>query len=124
MSNCLNCILLAERHRGLSDGLGDLLKTVFGVVVMVSDETSLLEVANRLQPEMVIVDLSLAASSNLNWLHTVRQSSPNSKVIVLSVHDEQSVHDAVIQAGADALVVKHAIATELLSIVDGLRRAA
>jgi len=42
-------------------------------------------------------------------------------VIVLSVHDEQSVRRAAMDAGADAFVLKRAIATDLLPAVDRVR---
>ena len=42
-------------------------------------------------------------------------------MIVLSVHDEQCVRDAVLRAGADAFVLKRAIATDLLNAVDAVR---
>jgi two-component system secretion response regulator SsrB len=115
-------VLLADRHHGLSEGVRGLLATVFGSVVMVADETSLIEGAVRLQPDLAIVDLSLARDSQLDWLQTLRQSCPELKVIVLSVHDEPSVREAVMRAGADAFVLKRAIATDLLSAVDAVRR--
>jgi len=118
----LSCVLLADRHHGLSEGVRGLLSTAFGSVVMVADEASLIEGACRLQPDVAIVDLSLARDSNLNWLQALRESCPGLKVIVLSVHDEQSVRDAVMRAGADAFVLKRAIATDLLGVVDALRR--
>jgi len=91
---------------------------------MVADETSLLDGAVRLQPDVAVVDLSLARDNNLGWLRALRQSCPELKVIVLSVHDEPSVRLAVMAAGADAFVLKRAIATELLSAVDAVRGAA
>ena len=89
---------------------------------MVADEASLIEAARRLLPDVAIVDLSLARDSGLNWLRALRQSSSDLKVIVLSVHDEQSVREAVMREGADAFVLKRAIATDLLSTVDAVRR--
>ncbi len=118
----LSCVLLADRHHGLTEGVRGLLATAFGSVVMVADEASLIEGAGRLQPDMAIVDISLARDSQLNWLRALRQRCPDLKVIVLSVHDEQSVRDAVMRAGADAFVLKRAIATDLLRAVDALRR--
>jgi two-component system secretion response regulator SsrB len=115
-------VLLADRHHGLSEGVRGLLSTAFGSVVMVADEASLIDGAARLQPDVVIVDLSLAPDSRLNWLQALRQDCPDLKVIVLSVHDEQSVREAVLRAGADAFVLKRAIATDLLGAVDALRR--
>jgi two-component system secretion response regulator SsrB len=115
-------VLLADRHHGLTEGVRGLLATAFESVVMVADEASLIEGAGRLQPDMAIVDISLARDGNLNWLQALREHCPDLTVIVLSVHDEQSVRDAVMAAGADAFVLKRAIATDLLSAVDAVRR--
>lgn len=117
----LSCVLLADRHHGLTEGVRGLLATAFGSVVMVADEGSLIEGAGRLQPEVAVVDLSLARDAGLGWLQALRQRCPDLKVIVLSVHDEQSVRRAAMEAGADAFVLKRAIATELLSAVDAVR---
>jgi DNA-binding NarL/FixJ family response regulator len=117
----LNCVLLADRHHGLTEGVRGLLGTAFGTVVMVADEASLLEGAARLQPEMAVVDLSLACDRGLGWLRAVRQRCPDLKVVVLSVHDEESVRRAAIAAGADAFVLKRAIATDLLAAVESIR---
>ena len=56
--------------------------------VLLADEVSLIEGAARLQPDAAVVDLSLARDSRLNWLHAFRDSCPDLKLIVLSVHDE------------------------------------
>ena len=121
MPEKLSCVLLADRHHGLTEGVRGLLETAFGTVVMVADEASLIDGAGRLQPDVVVVDLSLAQVAGLDWLRTLRQRCPDLKVIVLSVHDEQSVRKAAMEAGADAFVLKRAIATDLLSAVDAVR---
>ena len=115
------CVLLADRHHGFSEGVRGLLETAFGTVVMVADEASLLEVADRLRPDVAVVDLSLTREGGLTWLASLRERCPDLKLIVLSVHDEQTVQRAVLKAGADAVVLKRAISTELLSTVDRLR---
>jgi len=117
----LSCVLLADRHHGLTEGVRGLLETAFGTVVMVTDETSLLEAAVRLRPEVAIVDLSLARESGLGWLRAVRQRCRDLKVIVLSVHDEESVRRAAMDAGADAFVLKRAIVTDLLPAIEAVR---
>jgi two-component system secretion response regulator SsrB len=116
-----SCVLLADRHHGLTEGVRGLLETSFGTVVMVADEGSLLEVAGRLQPDVAVVDLSLARDSGLGWLRRLRQRCTDLKVIVLSVHDEQAVRRAAMEAGADAFVLKRAIATDLLAAVELVR---
>lgn len=117
----LSCVLLADRHHGLTESLRGMLKMAFGTVVMVADETSLLDAADRLRPEMLVVDLSLARQDGLGWLREVRQRCPDLKVVVLSVHDEETVRRAAMQAGADVFVLKRNIATDLLAAIDLVR---
>ena len=116
-----SCVLLADRHHGLTEGVRGLLRSTFGTVVMVADEASLLEGADRIRPDVAIVDISLAQDSGLGWLRALRQRCPEVKVIVLSVHDEQCVRRAAMDAGADSFVLKRAIATDLLDAVEYVR---
>ena len=117
----LSCVLLADRHHGLAEGTRGQLETAFGTVVMVADETSLVEAAVRLRPDVAVVDISLARDSSLGWLRAVRQRCPDLKVIVLSVHDEEVVRRAAMEAGADAFVLKRAIVTDLLPAIEAVR---
>ncbi len=114
----IKCVLLADRHHGLTESVRGLLETVFEAVVMVAEESSLLETARRLKPTLAVVDLSLAQGDSLRWLELLRQRSPGLKILVLSVHDEPSVRQAALEAGADGFVLKRAIATELLPAID------
>jgi DNA-binding NarL/FixJ family response regulator len=103
------------------EGLRGLLETAFGTVVMVADKESLQDVAFRLRPDLAVVDVSLAQDGGLDWLRTLRARCPGLKVIALSVHDEESVRRAALQAGADEYLVKRAIATDLLPAVERVR---
>ncbi len=116
----IKCVLLADRHHGLTEGVCGLLKTAFDAVVMVDDEASLLESAKRLQPAVAVVDLSLAPGSSLRWVKQLRLLCPELKLILLSVHDEPSVSRSAMEAGADGYVLKRAIATDLLPAVDAV----
>ena len=117
----VSCVLLADRHHGLTEGVRGLLETAFETVVMVADEVSLIDGVGRLRPDVAIVDLSLARGSGLNWLRSIRNRCPELKVIVLSVHDEESVRRTAMAAGADAFVLKRAIATDLLPAIEHVR---
>lgn len=116
----MNCVLLGERHHDLSASVRGLLETTFGAVFMVADETSLKEGAARLQPTLVVVDLSLAGGDLPSLLDALRKHAPSAKVLLLSVHDESAVVSAALAAGADGLVLKREIAAELLTAVDAL----
>ena len=114
------CVLLADSHLGLTEGVRGLLETLFGTVVMVADASSLQESARRLQPDVAVVDLSLARRSNLDWLRDLNRSCPKLKVVVISVHDESSVRTAAAAAGAKGYVLKRDIGAKLLPTIDAL----
>ncbi len=110
----MNCVLLADRHHDLSEGVRGLLGTMFAGVFAVADEASLLEGAARIQPTVVVVDLSLAGGDIVEMMHAIRARAPAAKVLLLSVHDEPTVASAALAAGADGVVLKRMIATDLL----------
>jgi DNA-binding NarL/FixJ family response regulator len=117
----ISCVILADRHHGLTEGVRGLLASAFDAVVMVADEPSLLESAERIQPTVAVVDLSLVRGENLQWLQRVRARCPKMKVIVISVYDEPSVREAALAAGADAFVLKRSLSTDLLAAIDAVR---
>lgn len=112
------CALLADRHHGLTRSLRDLLETTFGTVFIVADETSLIQGAERLHPTVVIVDLSLTGEDAIALLTRLRATARDSKVVALCIEDEPAVARSALAAGADAVVLKRAIATDLLPALD------
>jgi DNA-binding NarL/FixJ family response regulator len=115
-----DCVLLADRHHGLSEGIRGLLESAFNSVFLVADEASLVEGVGRLRPTMVVVDISLRAGDLFGLVSDLKARSHGTKVLLLSVHDEPSVLRSAIAAGADGVVLKRSIATELLPAVDAL----
>ena len=116
-----SCVLLADRHHGLRDGVRGLLETEFETVFMVANETSLLDGAGRLRPALVVIDLSLAEGDVRGLLARVAERAPGSKVLMLTVHDQPTAAEAALIAGAHAVVLKRSLATDLLPAVDALR---
>ena len=86
-----NCVLLADRHHRLNEGVRCLLETVFSGVFMVADQNSLMEGAQRLSPTLVVVDVSLAQGDITDLVHSIRDRAPATKVLLLSVHDEPTI---------------------------------
>lgn len=114
------CVVLADRHPGLTEGVRGLLASMFASVFIVGDEASLLRGAESLTPSLVIVDLAMAEGDLRELLSRVMARSPHSKLLVLSVHDEPVVTDAALRAGAHAVVLKRSIVTDLLPSIEKL----
>lgn len=111
------CLILADRHLGVLEGSQSLLRDLFDSVVMVSDEPSLIEAAAGLRPQLVILDLSLSTNQEPCIAERLLKSNPSLRVVVLSSHDEQSVAERLMAAGAAGFVVKQSIGTDLLPAV-------
>ncbi len=122
MTKEISCVLLAEPHHGLAEGTRLLLATLFDAVVIVGDESSLLETADRVKPGLLLVDLLLANKNVAGLMVRLREISPRSKVVVMSVHDEPSVARAVLASGADGFLVKCRIGSELIPAVEAVLR--
>lgn len=116
----MTCVLLGERHHGLGESVRGLLGTAFDAVFTVADDASLLEGAARLQPRLVVVDLSFADGDLASLLEALHRHAPSAKVLLLSVHDEVAAASTALAAGADGLLLKREIATELLTAVDAV----
>jgi DNA-binding NarL/FixJ family response regulator len=113
-----SCALLADTHTQYIEGVRGLLETAFDTIFTVADADSLMNGTVRLQPAIIVVDLSFAAGSFAGLIRQLRRSSPASKVIALTVHNEPAAADAMLSAGAHAVVLKHFIARDLLAAVD------
>ena len=114
----IDCVLLADRHHGLSESVRSLLETTFKAVIMVADEVSLFESARRLPAALAVVDLSLARGQGIELVRRLHNLCPKLNVIVISAHDEASVSEAAFDAGANGFVLKRTMATDLLPAVD------
>jgi DNA-binding NarL/FixJ family response regulator len=114
------CLLIADPRNGLFERIRGLLEATFDQVFLVTDKSSLFEGAVRLQPTVIIMDLSYAAGNLSGLISELRGQAPAAKHLLLSVHDEPSVVAAAIGAGADGMVLKHAIGSDLMPAIDAL----
>jgi two-component system, NarL family, nitrate/nitrite response regulator NarL len=114
------CVLLADRHHGLSEGIRALLATTFETVVMVADEVSLFESARRLHSDLAVVDLALSRESGLEMVRQLRDRFPEMKLIIISIYNQPSVSRSVMEAGAHGFVAKRTIANDLLAAADAV----
>jgi DNA-binding NarL/FixJ family response regulator len=118
--NSGRCVVVADSHHGLSEGMRGLLATIFETVVMVADEGSLFESARRLQSDLAVVDFALSRGNGLDLITRLRRRFPEMKLIIVSVHDQPNVSGSALDAGANGFVLKRAIATDLLAAADAV----
>ena len=110
-------ILLADDYAGLLTAWRRLLEPVYDVVGCVRDGRALLEATGTLAPDVVIADLSMPELNGLEACREIRQTSPHTKIILVTAGGDQSVARAAFRAGASGFVLKHSAARDLLAAV-------
>jgi DNA-binding NarL/FixJ family response regulator len=113
-------VLLADKHQGLLAGVRTLLESTFEKVFMVADETSLLEAAEKIMPDLIIADLSLPVTKEINIARRLKKLFPNTKLIILSVHDEQAAINECTEAGAAGFVLKRSAVIDLIPAIEAV----
>lgn len=115
------CVVLADSHQNVLEGLRNLLETVFDTVIMVADRQSLFEAVEKVKPDLAVVDLSLPPANNDSIAREMKDYFPELEFIILSVHDEPTVVDEVMSAGASGFVLKQSVAVDLLDAIRNVR---
>ena len=111
------CLLLADSHMNMLGGIRGLLEPFFETIMMVTDEKSLLEAAEKVRPDLIVVDLSMHVSREINVARRLGKSFPGMKFIILSIHDEPVAVEECLEAGAAGFVLKRMADTDLVPAV-------
>ena len=109
-------ILIVDDHPLLSAGLAMLLNAQQDLAVAGQAETpeTALRLAESEQPDIVLLDISLPGKSGLELLPEVLALSPRSRVIMMTMHEEQQYLKKALDAGAKGFVLKKGVDMDLL----------
>ena len=99
------------------EGVRRLLENTYEVVGTVADGKTLVAAAQKLRPDIIVVDISMPEMNGLAAAHIIRKTVPAAKFIVLSVHSDQAYVTEAFRAGARGYVSKRAAAAELLTAI-------
>ncbi len=113
-------VILADDHQLFAEGLKALLADEHEVVAIVGDGPSLLEAVRDLSPDVVVADVSMPELNGIECVRKLRESAPDVKVVLLTMHEEADLAAAAVRAGAAGYILKHGGATDVL---DAVRRA-
>jgi DNA-binding NarL/FixJ family response regulator len=113
-------VLLADIHQNMLAGLRSVLENMFEKVFMVADEASLLDAAEMIKPDLIIADLSLPVTSEINIARRLNKNFPEIKLIILSVHDESSAVNECMEAGAKGFVLKRTAVNDLVPAIEAV----
>ena len=115
-------IALADDHHLIRSGLKLLLGSneTLSIVGEASDGTSALLLVEQLQPDILLLDLAMPGMDGLECLRELKRRDLPTRVIVLSMFEDENYVLAAMSAGAQGYVQKSAIDTELFQAIDNV----
>ncbi|KPV52969.1 hypothetical protein SE17_12330 [Kouleothrix aurantiaca] len=116
-------IVLVDDHAVLRHGLRSLLDREAGCAVVgeASGGPAALDLAARLHPDVIVIDLMMPGMSGLEVMRQLRERAPRTRIVVLSMHADAVYVREALRAGAVGYVLKEAPSAEL---VEAVREAA
>ncbi len=111
-------ILLVDDHAILSDGVRSLLeREAYEVIFQADTAERALEFVKESEVELLITDFNMPGMDGLSLIHLVKRISQNTKIIVLSMHDEVHLVKEILKAGVNGYVLKKDTRKELLQAI-------
>lgn len=117
-------ILIAEDHRIVRDGLRMLLQSEpdFTVVGEAENGREAVVLAKEVQPDVAILDISMPDLSGLEATPLIKTESPQTQVLILTMHESDEYFFRALQAGASGYVLKKAATQDLIAATRAVAR--
>jgi DNA-binding NarL/FixJ family response regulator len=107
-------VLLADDHPLVLAALRSLLEAECEVVGTVSDGRELVEAASRLEPEVIVLDISLPSLNGIDAARQIKKELPETKILFLTMHANLAYLKEALVAGATGYLLKTSAREELL----------
>lgn len=120
----MTTILLADDHAVLRSGLKLLLENQpdLKVVGEASSGMEAIELAGKLQPDLLLLDLPMPGLGGLDALPALRKIIQAAKILILTMHDDPQYLRTALKSGASGYVLKKAVDVELISAIRAVLR--
>ncbi len=117
-------ILLADDHALMRRGIRDLLESdpEIEVIGEAGDGREAVRLAEKLSPDVMIMDLAMPELNGLDAIRQIRRDVPDIELLVFSMHDSEELIREVFAAGARGYVLKNDVALYLVEAVKSLAR--
>jgi CheY-like chemotaxis protein len=110
-------VLIVDDHPGIVKSVSRLLAADCDIVGGVADGRGLIEAAQRLDPDLIVLDVNLPDVDGLQACRQVKQGNPALRVVVFTAADDPDVRRRAFESGASDFVNKLACDGDLLSAV-------
>jgi DNA-binding NarL/FixJ family response regulator len=112
-------ILLADDHAVVREGLKALINSQPGMKVVgeAGDGLTAVALANQIDPDLTVVDVSMSGLDGAQVTIRLRQDRPDRKILALTVHEDKGYLRRLLEAGAAGYLLKRAAADELVQAI-------
>jgi two-component system response regulator NreC len=112
-------IMIADDHRILRAGLKTLLGTDSNLEVVgeAANFEETIQRAQELHPDIVIMDIGMPGMDGLAALPLLLQGAPQTRVLMLTMHEDNAILQAYLRAGASGYIIKRAAESELIDAI-------
>jgi DNA-binding NarL/FixJ family response regulator len=111
-------LLIADDHSIFADALRVFLERTYSVVGVVGDGRALIEMARRLRPEVILVDVAMPLLNGLDAARRIKEDVPEIKIIFLTMQVDPNLAAAALELGPIGFVLKQSAGAELLMSID------
>lgn len=120
----ITTILLADDHAILRSGLRLLIEGQpdFKVVGEAGTGQEAVSKARELRPHVILLDLNMPGMDGLSALPMMHRESPDSRILILTMHDDVSYLQEALRTGASGYILKKAVDNELIMAIRTVRR--
>jgi DNA-binding NarL/FixJ family response regulator len=110
-------VLLADDHEAILEQIRAVLGQEFEIVGTVKNGQDAFLETQRLDPDVLVIDISMPVIDGLQAARQLQSKKPRTKVVFLTVHEDEDFVNAAFAAGASAYVTKPRITTDLVSAI-------
>lgn len=111
-------ILLADDHTLVLEGLRKILEGEYHVVGAAEDGRTLVDEAKRLEPDLIVMDISMPKLNGLEAARHIKKLMPATKLIFLTMHGDPTYAQEAFRIGASGYLLKRSAAKELTQAIE------
>lgn len=113
----MTSVMLADDHTILRQGLRTLLEKDFQVVAETGDGLEVVDLAERLQPDVLVLDLMMPGLNGIDASREISRRSPKTRIVILSMHSDEAYVVEALRNGVSGYVLKGSDTSELVHAI-------